>query len=669
MKLMQRLGGVATSKYNDEYIEMITKNPGSCDDVWIATKYGYPKNETHREFADFWKVEAEKFRKNGIGVSMQISNTLGHGKYMMASDCSGLVFEGSPARKLVGHDGSVADYCFCWRDEFFRDYLCEHLSYYAEIKPDRIWFDDDFRPSNHAPVEYGCYCDDCIKTFNEKHGASFTRETLVEEFLHGDKAWREKYIAFIREGMAGLMRAMCETIHAVSPETKFGYQHGAYGAYAGYGYDHIYDVMKEVSGEAPATRPGGGSYNDHNPNDFLHKSLYINWQNSMMPDYVKMKAPEIENLPFVAFGKSPAGTAFETSFYMANGNTDMSYSMLMTRKEPLEYHMKEFRLFSQHRKYWEEMSKYNYDSYQAGLRYYYSKYIWKKDLLPEEGMEKINEQPYLEILDMLRTAIPMVYDQKDNDIIILHPESAKLLQPEDVEFLKGKNIVTDGESIHILKEKGYDFGIDTREITPDEALIINEKFVEHPTHPGVDAFKVSFFSGGRAAAYAMDPVNTDCEIVAHYNATKPLEPYFENTDLPYGVSEMVITTDKGGKWAILGYCPWKNIIPSNIRDHILDLADYVSDNGVCARLITPVQAVLNPRKNNDGKVCCVSITNCTIGKSGEMELLIREPLGEKFYFMSQYNGECELSYEKLGEDYIIKVPSIDAWSVGTVFVK
>ena len=68
MKLMQRLGGAATSKYNDEYIEMIKKYPGSCDDIWIATKYGYPKNETHRAFADFWKVEAEKFRKNGISV-------------------------------------------------------------------------------------------------------------------------------------------------------------------------------------------------------------------------------------------------------------------------------------------------------------------------------------------------------------------------------------------------------------------------------------------------------------------------------------------------------------------------------------------------------------------------------------------------------------------------
>ena len=142
MKLMQRLGNVATDTYVDEYIEIIKENPGSCDDVWIATMYGYPPQEVHREYADFYKKAAEKFRANGIGVSMQISNTLGHGEQMKARDCRGLVFEDSPARNLVGEDGAVSRYCFCWRDEFFRDYLCEHLRYYAEIKPDRIWLDD-----------------------------------------------------------------------------------------------------------------------------------------------------------------------------------------------------------------------------------------------------------------------------------------------------------------------------------------------------------------------------------------------------------------------------------------------------------------------------------------------------------------------------------------------
>ena len=85
-------------------------------------------------------------------------------------------------------------------------------------------------------------------------------------------------------------------------------------------------------------------------------------------------------------------------------------------------------------------------------------------------------------------------------------------------------------------------------------------------------------------------------------------------------------------------------------------------------MLTPAQAVLLPRKNNDGKTVCVSVTNCTIGKSGELELLIRNPRSESFKFISQYNGECDLAFDRCGDDYIVKLPSLDPWSVGTVFM-
>jgi len=60
--------------------------------------------------------------------------------------------------------------------------------------------------------------------------------------------------------------------------------------------------------------------------------------------------------------------------------------------------------------------------------------------------------------------------------------------------------------------------------------------------------------------------------------------------------------------------------------------------------------------------------NCTIGKNEETKLIIRNPVGEKFTFESQYGGRCELDYEKIGEDYIVDLPMIDAWSVATVFI-
>ena len=94
----------------------------------------------------------------------------------------------------------------------------------------------------------------------------------------------------------------------------------------------------------------------------------------------------------------------------------------------------------------------------------------------------------------------------------------------------------------------------------------------------------------------------------------------------------------------------------------------ISNNALPARLESLVQAVVLPRRNNEGKVVCVSITNCTIGESGELKLRIRKPAGEKFSFASQYNGEQTLTYEKDGNDYIVTLPSLHPWSVGTVFV-
>jgi len=669
MQLMQRLGTVLTDEYIDGYIEQIVKHPGSCDNVWIPTMYGFPSLENHRKYADFWKKAAEKFRQNGISVSLQLSNSIGHGQYMSTRDCSGLVYENSPVEKMVGHDGAVADYCFCWRGENFKKYLLEELSYYSEIRPDCIWVDDDFRASNHDPVSFGCFCDDCIDKFNKKYGSSFDRETLVEEILHGDIKWRENYVEFLREGMSSLMFEMGEVIHKVSPETSLGFQYCAHGAYTGYGYDFIFDAMKNSTGKTPLSRPGGGSYNDHNPNDFLFKAVLINWQNAMLPDYVECKCPEIENLPFSVFGKTPAGTAFETSYYFANGNTDMSYSMIMGLNEPFEWHSKEFELFSNHRKYWDKLSEFNKESYQSGIQYFMSTEIWKKKLEKDEGMSQLNREHYSELMNFIRDAVPVAYDKKDTSLIFLHPETAKVLSKKEIEFLMTKNVITDGESINILLEKGYDFGIRGKELVTNDILRIHEEFTSHQVNPkNRKDYAASNFVSGRRTVSAMECTNPTAEILGVFKNNVSLKPFFEDEENPYGIAELIFTTPKGAKWAVLCYRPWIGIVPMYKREHLLDIADYISGNKLCARLLSPVQAVLLLRKNKDGKTVSVSVTNCTIGRSGELELLVRNPAGEKFTFMSQYNGEKKLTFQKDKEDYIVTLPSLDAWSVGTLFI-
>ena len=158
------------------------------------------------------------------------------------------------------------------------------------------------------------------------------------------------------------------------------------------------------------------------------------------------------------------------------------------------------------------------------------------------------------------------------------------------------------------------------------------------------------------------------EYLGVYATKANMPPYQDDMLAPYGIAEMLVQTKYGAKWAILGYSPWKYIIPSYKRDHIVDIADHLSGHTLSAKLLTPAQAVLLPRQNDDGKTVCVSITNCTIGESGELQLIIRNPIGEDFTFMSQYNGEKKLAFEKHGADYLLTIPSLSPWSVGTVFI-
>ena len=329
--LTQRLGSHTQKdpKFIDALIEQIKAHPGCCDEVWLATDYGFPSLEGHAETAAILKEVAEKFRKIGIRVSLQLSNSIGHGQYMASRDCTGLVYDGSPVEHMVDADGTAAGYCFCWRGENFRKYVLEEIRMYAEaVKPHTLWVDDDLRATNHAPVRHGCFCDACVKAFGDKYGVTLTREEMVR-LINEDLTWRERHIAFLRESLYDFTYAMGEVLHKYSPDSAMGYQYCANGGYTGFGYDFIFDAMLKSTGKVPASRPGGGAYSDTDPNAFFQKAVEISWQNAALPSYVKVKCPEIENLPHVIFGKSSAGTAFETSLYFAAGSTDMSYSMMM----------------------------------------------------------------------------------------------------------------------------------------------------------------------------------------------------------------------------------------------------------------------------------------------------------------------------------------------------
>ena len=173
--LVQRLGmdNQKDIEYLKTLMDAFKKNEGCCDEVWLTTDYGYPTLETHKKSADNLMTAVDFFRENGVIVSMQLANTLGHGEYMSARDCSGLVYEGSPVGKMVDINGGVNNYCFCYNDDYFREYIKDSLLAYKGVNPKKLWIDDDYRFFFHGSTMIGCFCDNCISKFNKKNGTDF----------------------------------------------------------------------------------------------------------------------------------------------------------------------------------------------------------------------------------------------------------------------------------------------------------------------------------------------------------------------------------------------------------------------------------------------------------------------------------------------------------------
>ena len=665
MKLSQRFSSFSI-EHHKKLIEEFKKHPGCVDDVWLSTLYGYPSPADHKKVADNLMVIAEMYREAGISVSLQISNTLGHGQYMCGIDCSGLVFDGSPVKNMTDGYGVTSEYCFCPRGEYFKDYILKTLEYYTPIKPDILWVDDDFRLPNHAPVDYGCFCDDCIAEFNARYGYSYSRAELTEEILHGDLTVRERFLRFQREGMSELMRGIMEVFHKGSPDTVPGLQHAVPGGYIMGSHDFAFDVMREVTGKDPVSRPGGGFYIDFNPDDVTIKGLEVELQNAALPEYVKKNSPEIENLPHCVFGKSPAGTAMETSYYFMCGASDMSYSS-MQGVEPVEWYGNMLELFSKQRHYWDKLSEYNSFTRATGIRYFYSKNDWCRRLSESDGFHQLHAYKHIHTRDFLRDGISFTFDRREESVHFLHPAEVTGLTDADVRYLLPQNVITDGETLAILAEMGYNLGVESVRIPTADALPLYDKYSEHRLNGGEESYKSSFFARGKSECYRMSIKNADAEVLGVYATNVKKAPFTEDAECPYGIAELLLTTEKGGKWVVMGYQPWKGNIPMVRRERLLNIADELGKTPLAARMVSMHQAVVHPRIDGDGRTACVSLLNCTVGKCEGGELLVRNPRSENFVYTSGTVKALALDWTKTDSGYLVKLPAIDAWTGGTVF--
>ena len=647
-------------KYVQELILIHRQYPDAFDEVWFATEYGFPLLDKHKESAGKMVELAKIFRANNKKVSLQISNTLGHGEYLKETDNDAIMAYN--LEKMVGHDGTVADYCFCYRGDSFRQHSFETAKVYAKVFPECVWIDDDLRAYNHSPVAYACYCDNCINLFNEKHKSSFTRDSLVREINYGGVYWREQYIQFIRNGIYDYTYALTKAVMEVSPDSVMGYQYARASNYLGKDYRFVLDALKEGSGKAPKSRPGGGFYNDKYPLDMLGKAIMHNCSNSVLPEYVIENYSEIENTPDVAFGKSVDGTCIEASLTLAFGCTGLTFATLMVAHEPLSWHKNMLRQFSEYRGYWNRLIAHNRNKKSGGVCVFESPVSHKRTLTKNDlpfSWEKIAGHFGTELLQI---GVPVSHDKEVAKAFILTRVAIDYMTNTDIHHLIHKPVVTDATVLAKIIDRG--FGLHFKVEIHSLDRYVTEVFTDCDINSGYQGMEwnESYFFSKYKDKYVIE--GEELLSVGNYRE--------KNTGEALGCANAIIHTyDSRGKqlskWAVFGYSLWNDVISSAKRQQILRSIDYISDNTLPAVLQSPEQVAVIPRIDTNGKTVSVTLQNLSIGKTQPMQLLIRNPKGDTFEMQNAYKKE-RVAYKKQKSGYWATIPSLFGWEIITVFI-
>ena len=661
-----------------ELTEAIKRNPGSCDTVWFTTMGYYPPLWKHEEYTAAWKKVLPIFKEAGLKVSLQISNTMGHTLWAQLDPKKKDLYaqgmlpeEGEESPYLVGPDGVDCFSCFCPRGKRFREYINSLLKIYCkELKPDRVWFDDDLRAHNHKPVRYSCYCDRCIAEFNRINNTSYTREALVKEMNYGDLSLRRKYIDFIRAGIYDFVYGACKAVLSVSPDTAFGLENEHEHNYLGANDDHIVGALHDASGKDVQTRPGGGYYNDKAPYGQFVKSIILSSAISVLPDYVTEKVAEMENLPGVAYGKSIGGIINEGTVDMAVGCTGLTLTDVQSLHEPMSYYEKIFSAIAKTRPYWERLREVSKNGIRTGASVYWGE-------APEMRPLGENDPPFLwdniliePDLNLLRLGIPVTYDQRHPGAYLIHHNTVDGLTDRDIEFLLTKPVLADGESVAKIIDRGFGdrFSFTMKQINADGPS-------EHFTECEINGEKSGQF-------YNENP----------YAAGKPMKRYvFENLDESslslgrmhngYHLSDgknlgdcTIVTRVKAkdgapsAKWAIFAYSLWSDIVSSAKRNQIVGALDAIADGGMPVRLMTEEQAVIYPSVDRDGKVIAFTVNAASQNGAEILEVKVRNPKSEKPYIMGARRNDVKFTVEKTGEcEITVKVFDLVPYETVTLF--
>lgn len=204
----------------------------------------------------------------------------------------------------------------------WQNYIKEMYSYYASLKPNVVWVEDDFRLHNHEPLVWGgCFCDLHMEEYSKlaiklgikTEGDTLTREEFVKGIVkNGDvHPYRKVWLDVSRETMINIAKLLGEAVRKISPGTKVGLMSSSPSTHCAEGRDWN-AIFKNLSGDSPPiNRPHLPCYIEETPQSYLLGfSAVTRMTKAFLPESTLIY-PELENFQNTRFAKSKAFTKYQ----------------------------------------------------------------------------------------------------------------------------------------------------------------------------------------------------------------------------------------------------------------------------------------------------------------------------------------------------------------------
>lgn len=550
----------------------------------------------------------------------------------------------------------------CPRGDKFKKLLSETIEDYSKLHVPVLWVDDDFRLSFHSPVDYGCFCDNCMAKFNQKNGLNLTREELREALLKdgviNGKKVRLLWQNFSRESLEELAKVIADSAHAIDDSIIIGYMqiNPEMVAYDITDYKRIIEVSKNKKGEV-YFRHGSGYYSDYTPYEIVQKSISIGRLCSLTKskDYKITNYTEEVTLPYIRRSKSMKNTILECVLGLAFSGADGVMDEAVFAN-PTEQFREGNVVSVMHDKnaYLSLIKDLIQNKKQIGAYPYFSVDLWSYN-------DEVKELKDLKDLGasiwdkFFLTGVPITFDKEGAKALLLSGKTVRAMSAEELKYWLSRGVYMDGTSaVETNKKIGGMTGVESFSV---ETIGLSnrgtgEQFTDHPLngkYKNHKRFNLAQMVGLGNAKLKLD----GAEVLSYSENDKERE---------LGVlGSTIYDNSLGGRVAVSSRGTWDEDILSQAKvEQIKNVFDYLAGGKMPVRLESVCRVGMTVWEDEKERI--VFLFNIDYDEEINAELIL-----DGKYSASFLNED--LSFEDIGEGERIKVPMIKPWETGIIRLK